>query len=306
MLDKYQKNQPIAYRILTNDILREQLSHAYIFETNGYDEGLDMAIAFAKNILNPDGTEAIDEYNYLELKIIEPDGTWIKKEQLLDLQEEFSKKSIIGNKKVYIINHANQLSVNSANTILKFVEEPPEGIIAILLTDNVYHLIDTIVSRCQIISLNGQAEIGTNDRTLFKIMKKFSNSVEEFKNMNETTIQLNIDNVIKFIKYFESNGTNVLVYIDEYWLDYFNDKYLVADGLQLMIYFYKDCLNYKVGCEVEIFNDYMDDVISIANNNKVTNISKKLKIINDNKYNVYNNSNLYLVMDKLVIEMEGE
>ena len=41
----------------------------------------------------------------------------------------------------------------SANTILKFLEEPNENIIAFLLTNNRYHVIDTIVSRCQILSL---------------------------------------------------------------------------------------------------------------------------------------------------------
>ena len=37
--------------------------------------------------------------------------------------------------------------------MLKFLEEPNEDIIAILLTTNRYKIIDTILSRCQIISL---------------------------------------------------------------------------------------------------------------------------------------------------------
>ena len=41
----------------------------------------------------------------------------------------------------------------SANTILKFLEEPEDDIIAFLVTDNRYHVIDTILSRCQILTL---------------------------------------------------------------------------------------------------------------------------------------------------------
>ena len=58
----------------------------------------------------------IDTNNFTELKIIEPDGQWIKKEQLNDLQEEFNKKALIGERKVYIINHAEKLNTVSANS----------------------------------------------------------------------------------------------------------------------------------------------------------------------------------------------
>ena len=166
MLDDYKDLQKISYRILKNTVSNNKSSHAYLFETNGYSKGLDFAISFAKYLLCPYHytnslkcnncfqCEQIDSGSFGELKIIDSDGQWIKKEQLIDLKEEFSKKSINGKQKVYIINNADKLNVASSNSLLKFLEEPEDNIVAILLVNNRFQLLNTILSRCQILSLN--------------------------------------------------------------------------------------------------------------------------------------------------------
>lgn len=72
----------------------------------------------------------------------------------MDLQSEFSKKSIEGSKKVYIIKSADKMNIQTANSILKFLEEPIDEIIAILVVDNINLMLPTIISRCQVIKLN--------------------------------------------------------------------------------------------------------------------------------------------------------
>ena len=61
--------------------------------------------------------------------------------------------SLLNSKRIYIIKEAEKLNVSSANTMLKFLEEPEDNIIAFLVTDNRYHVIDTLLSRCQILTL---------------------------------------------------------------------------------------------------------------------------------------------------------
>ena len=95
----------------------------------------------------------IDSNNYPDLFVIRPDGSSIKKGQLIDLQKEYSNKSLLDNKRIYIIEECEKMNQSSANTILKFLEEPEDDVVAILIADNRYHVIDTIISRCQIISL---------------------------------------------------------------------------------------------------------------------------------------------------------
>ena len=140
----------------------KRVSHAYLIEIDN-DKDMIYIYDFIKMILcdclyqkidkNNNIVKLIDNNNYPDIKIIEPDGTWIKKTQLLELQKEYNNKSLLGKKRIYIINKAERLNSSSANTMLKFLEEPEEDIIALLITDNRYHVLDTILSRCQILNL---------------------------------------------------------------------------------------------------------------------------------------------------------
>ena len=163
MLDIYKYEQPILYNILNNSIINNKLSHAYLFDSNGNSDVYDIVLSFTKMIITSNITNEteknnicmrIDDGNYVDVKVIEPDGMWIKKDQLLDLKSEFSKKSIEGSKKVYIIKSADKMNIQTANSILKFLEEPIDEIIAILVVDNINLMLPTIISRCQVIKLN--------------------------------------------------------------------------------------------------------------------------------------------------------
>lgn len=141
-----------------------KVSHTYLIEVGNYDSDYNYVLDFIKMILcnihfedikessNPI-VKLIDANNYPDIKIVEPEGNFIKKSQLIELQKDFNNKSLYDNKRIYIIKYADRLNSSSANTILKFLEEPENDIIALLLTDNRYHVLDTILSRCQILTL---------------------------------------------------------------------------------------------------------------------------------------------------------
>ena len=161
-MDDIKQQQEKFFEYINHSInLNKKVSHAYLIETNGYKDYQKVVIELIKNILSLDQDEKtvikinhlLDTNNYPDLKIITPDGNFIKKEQLTLLENQYSKKSMLDNKLIYIIDPADKLNASSANTILKFLEEPPEGIIAILITENKYNVLETIVSRCQCLSL---------------------------------------------------------------------------------------------------------------------------------------------------------
>ena len=317
MLEKFEQNQTIAHRIVSNTLDNKHYAHAYLIETNNCNDGFDFALTFAKLLLCPNyhngqaycqncmQCQMIDDNNFPELKIINPDGNWIKKEQLIELQEEFNKKSIIGNKKIYIINKADKLNINSANTILKFLEEPQEGIIAILITANRYQLLETIISRCQIISLNGQVNLLKENNTFQKIGRLITNTDEEYQNFidDETSIE-KINAILKFINYYEQNHKKMLLYMNDYWFNYFSLKENISWAILIIIYFYKDVLNHKINCPVEIFNDNLEEINKIAELNQIDVLINKIKVLNENRNYLDNNANLNLLMDKIIIEME--
>lgn len=168
------------YNIIDKIIKHNKVSHAYLIEVDNYDDDYQCVLNFVKLILcnkeekcfsclncsQCNVCKMIDTDNYVDLKVIEPDGTMIKKKQMLDLQEEFNNKSLLDNKRIYIIKEADKLNIASANTILKFLEEPEDDIVAILLASNRYAVIETILSRCQVLSLKKDNEIEIEDEVI--------------------------------------------------------------------------------------------------------------------------------------------
>lgn len=317
MLDDFILEQNIVYKILINSVKNNKQSHAYLIETNRYSKGLDLAIAFAKYLLCPNNysnnqkcgncnqCNIIDKNEFLELKIIDSEGQWIKKSQLEELQDIFSKKSVLGNKKVYIINKADKLNVSSSNSLLKFLEEPEDGIIALLIVDNIYQLLPTIVSRCQVLSLKNKINM-LSLSTFQKVAHHLYNSQIDIQKYldNEENENLLL-RVIEFIKYYEKNGLNTIIYLNKLWNVYFKEREDIYNAFTIMILFYKDVLNLKIKRNVETFNDYIEDISLISNNNKLEDITSKINVIINLREKIKFNVNANLLMDKLIIELEG-
>lgn len=316
MLDEFQIEQSIIYKTLVNSVKNNKCSHAYLIDANGYSKSLDFAIAFAKSILCPSNytnyekcnkcsqCKNIDNREFIELKIIEADGQWIKKNQLEELQIEFSKKSIMGNKKIYIINEAEKLNVASSNSLLKFLEEPEEGIIAILITNNIYQLLETIVSRCQILTLNpSKKNVGNILELLGNNLYNSKSDIENYINIEENLNK--VEKIIEFIKYYEDNHLNSLVYINKLWNQYFKERQELLNAFNILLLFYKDVFNYHLTKEVKIFKEYVKDIEYVVQKNKIDVIISKINVIMSLKEKIKFNINNNLLMDKLLIELEG-
>lgn len=310
MLDDFISDQAIAYKIFKNSIIKNKLSHAYLINTNGYHKGFDFAKAFAKYLLCPNNETGshecsvchlIDNNSYSEFKVIEADGLWIKKEQTDELQEMFSMKSLSG-RKVYIINGVENLNISASNSILKFLEEPEEGIVAILITDNIYKVLGTIVSRCQIINLNN-VQVKSDDMLLNVGNQLYNDSdkINEFVNDSESINK--IGHVIDFIEYLYSNKLDTLVYINKYWNDFFKgkDDYLFA--FNIMIMFYSDVISYKMGNDI-VLSEFKSNIEKFSELDYNI-INKILNLIMEVREDLYSNVNLNLLMDKFIIKMEA-
>lgn len=311
MLDEYIVEQEKVTKILKNSILKNKLSHAYLFEVNGYKNKKNLALAFAKMILCPNNysnnnkcvnctqCKNIDKNIFPEIKIIEPDGLWIKKEQLDELQKEFSEKSILSNKKIYIINQADRLNKSAANSILKFLEEPEENIIAILITDNMYQLLDTIISRCQIISFSKEHNISS-----LSYIEKIKNNITINESRTEEEIENQIGQTIEFINYFEKNKLDTLLKTQKLWHNNFKEKDDIIFAINVMTLFYQDILNNILNRNLKIFNNYQEKIDEISKYNTVHGITNKINILLKTRNKINVNTNSSLLIDKLILELE--
>lgn len=86
--------------------------------------------------------------------LITPDGTSIKIEQIRHLQQEASLAPYVSFRRVCIIDGAELMTTQAANSLLRILEDPPGEIIFILTAANRQILLTTIISRCMAISFH--------------------------------------------------------------------------------------------------------------------------------------------------------
>lgn len=310
MLDAYKDGQAVAYNIMMNAINNNKLSHAYLFDSNGNSDVMNIVLSFVKIIICMDKKsdeeilnicDRIDNGNCIDVKIIEPDGLWIKKEQLLDLQSEFSKSAIEGSKKIYIIKSADKMNIQTANSILKFLEEPVDDIIAILIVDNINLVIPTIISRCQIIKLNKKKY---EESSLLNFSNLCNNT--KYRCLSDDEKRQFIDDVINFIMMIENSGLDTLIYTKNIWHNKFKDRNDNIMAIELIINFYYDVMKFISNLKINFFKDKIEYIENVSKKNSLISVAKKIEILDEIKNNFKRNLNINLLVDKLIIDMCGD
>ncbi|OGS46542.1 MAG: hypothetical protein A2539_01540 [Elusimicrobia bacterium RIFOXYD2_FULL_34_15] len=76
------------------------------------------------------------------------DKSWISIEQVKDMIKGLQMNTIMNGYNVRIINDAQFIKEEAANSLLKILEEPPKNTVIILITPSPHSLPRTIISRC--------------------------------------------------------------------------------------------------------------------------------------------------------------
>ena len=160
---------------LSNIISKKSFANGYIFYGPEGVGKKETAFQFIKEIFKQFSQsdyveEKITNNNHPDFLIIEPDSLLatkssvgpdlektiksgleiIKISQVRNIKTFLSQKSITSEKKIVLIIDAHLLNEAASNCLLKTLEEPSNGIF-ILLTPKLNLLLDTIISRCQIV-----------------------------------------------------------------------------------------------------------------------------------------------------------
>ncbi len=215
---------------LKNIIKNKSLANGYIFYGA---EGLgkkQTALQFIKEIFkqyspSENLEEKITNNNHPDFLIIEPDSLLatkssvsfdlektiksgseiIKIAQIRNIKTFLSQKSINSEKKIVLIIDAHLLNEAASNCLLKTLEEPSNGIF-ILLTSKLNLLLDTIISRCQIVRFRS-----FSSKQIKSILKEYLDTSKLNRNSN-----FKFDDLIK-----SANGSpNQLLKNIEIWNDF--------------------------------------------------------------------------------------
>lgn len=155
------KGQDKPIRILKGYLQSGNLQGTYLFTG---EEGLGKLLAaenFAKAAncleLKVDCCDhcascvKINKREHPDLHFVDLDADTIKIECVRQIKKEIALRPYEARLKFFIINNAHNLNAESANALLKVLEEPPGKCVMILVTAKPALLFKTIISRCKII-----------------------------------------------------------------------------------------------------------------------------------------------------------
>lgn len=241
-----EKDKNFEFFKLLEDV--ENFSHAYLFETNDIAKAYPLILKFAKKIICPHHyindeecgecniCHLIDENNYDDFILINPETMAINKSELDKLFLSFSSKSINENgHRVYIIYGVERMSSYVSNKILKFLEEPEGNIHALLITQNSNMILPTIKSRCQHIRIKVDISLENQDES---VAFKFLNGLFKNKLMMiayENSYVLNwCDSKEKLVSFFQEIEDLIVQEIDYRYLNGKENNFATVKTNKLM------------------------------------------------------------------------
>lgn len=318
--------QPLASRIITNSIKKDRISHAYLLHGARGTGKEAIAQLIAKNLfceklagVEPcnqcNACRRIASGNHPDVHWVEPEGKSIKIEQIRNLQKEFSYSGMESTRKVYVIKGAETLTVNAANRILKFLEEPSKQTTAIMLTENSHAILPTIRSRCQIIDLQPLnivqferklVENGLSESTA-KLMGALTNNLDDaIARSNDEWFATARKIVVQLIEMFADNPQDVYLFIHNHWVVHFKERNEQEEGLDLLLLGFKDVLYYHIGNESEMvfFTNQEQLLEKAALSFSQEELLTYLNAIMQAKRKLKQNVNPTLVMEQLTLHIQ--
>lgn len=327
------KTQPKVVKLINNSLKKDRISQVYLFDgvkgTPKYQAAMYLASLLLCEKHSGCGEcldcRRLEENVHPRLFKVEPTkndvsnvNASIKKEQMEQLEKEFTLSNIEEGTRVFIINDIDKATAASANSLLKFLEEMKDGCYGILLTENISNVLNTIKSRSQIVSFekidketlkNIYLSKGIDEEIARIICTLTNNSSEGIEFSKSETIH-NIITLVKKINqsFFDENNPLIVMQEEGKFLLGLNDKTYHQIFLNLLITITNDRLYYMLGKKdqmvfletIEEMTQYGLDVHQINYNDTF----KQVEIMLEYKERLNYNVNLELMYMDLLIRCE--
>ncbi len=319
--------QEEVIRTLENALKNDRIGHACIFSgPAGIGKrtvaGIyaEMLICDAPELSNPCGRcqacRLFASGANPDFRRIKAEGASIGVDEIREIQGSVAIKPLYSKRKVYIIEDADNMTVQAQNCLLKTLEEPPSYVVLILTASNYESLLETIRSRAQRLSFkkNTHAQVrqlladryGSEARGM-EFAAAYADGIigtalelvgtEEFTGLRERTFDIasgikkkGMSGVFSVYSFFEDNKEDFDVILD------------------MMVTFYRDMLVAKeTGNEKILINSDKRDMI-FNNTLKYTpqQLVAGIEQIEAARRAVKQNANYQLAVEHMLIKLQEE
>ncbi len=336
----------------TQSLLNNRLSHAYIFhgERGSGKEAFAIRLAQVLNCENPDSKPCgecpscikISKLNHPDIKFLYPVSKQIKTEEfprllrqkaanpyadisvpgfraitieaIRDLKSEAKYAPFEARKRVFIISGAEYFTREASNSFLKLLEEPPENLMLILITNDLHSLLDTIRSRCQPVyfpRFNDQQikaiieHYHTTDAELTPVIRTAQNDIKRVFQLLEEDLGSRRERVYTFLRSVAgSNYLNIFGIIDE--LSKSKNKQEVDEFLELLILWLRDAVHVNfLEDDAEYVNlEYAEAIHKFAGLFRNADYDALILAIERTRFSIAHNAHTALALSALAVEIK--
>ncbi|MGJ9385872.1 DNA polymerase III subunit delta' [Salipaludibacillus sp. CF4.18] len=319
------ETQSTIAKILKNSVLKNRLSHAYVFEGGRGTGKKNVAVLLAKTFFCKEKLEAepcqqcrdckrIDSGNHPDIHLIQVDGSSIKVDQIRELKKDLSLRGMESRKKFYIVEETEKMTPAAANSILKFLEEPDGEALAILLTTHVQRILPTVLSRSQVLSFAPLPP----DKFIEKLVEnsipeKDARVISQITSDLEEGIQLCQDNwfaqarskVIQLTDEVSLRPKNAFITLQEEWMPFFKEKSEIQLGIDLIMIWYRDVIRMQVDQTNQlVYIDQEDKLQDQALKLSQRKLGNNLQAVMDAKRRLDANTAPQLLMEQLLLRLQ--
>ena len=214
------KKNKANLQVIDSSLLSGHISHAYLFGGSSIDLLAELALTFASSIncKNNGCGKCLTCQNtfrgiHENMIIIEPEGTILTIDKIVELQKFMQRSSYSEGKKICVIKEADLMNKEAANRLLKTIEEPPdENCVFILLSENTAEILPTISSRCIVFEWDFEPkdniDLSFDQAALKKLLDEAIKDIIKYPRSYEISLGLSIQISGFFKKYlpdFESS-----------------------------------------------------------------------------------------------------
>ncbi|WP_416324972.1 DNA polymerase III subunit delta [[Eubacterium] hominis] len=312
--------QPVVYHTLKHALENDKLAHAYMFSGPSGTPKKQTAYLLAQSLVCEESGFACEECDvcqrvihneYADLIYIDGTTTSIKKDDIIKLQENFNKTGLEAKgKKVYILDHAENATPDALNSLLKFLEEPTNDMIAILIVEQLERVLATIVSRCQNIPF-----------TPLSFAQCFDEVKDAMPELDAYMLSNMIRNKDAILEAFESEDYQHALHswigtIDQYLIDPYQALlFLQVEGfpskqkkygkvaftyvIDMLSIFFKDCMKQELFIKDTWYNEHVERM-----KQKRVNHLAMLQILMETRDKLLRSVNIQLLIDSMIYQMK--
>ncbi|MZG53808.1 MAG: DNA polymerase III subunit delta' [Nitrospinae bacterium] len=238
----------------------------------------------------------------------------IKIEAIRELQRKLAYQPYEGKVKVAVIDDADLMNLQAANSFLKTLEEPPSSTLLILISSHPFKLLPTIISRCQTIRfqpLNPEnikrilketvseemAEDSTLDfrtiRSRGSVKKALTEDMEDIANIREEMVNL--------LQNISFDRMDIVFSHAKSWARQSDQWEMILNELMELV---RDIAFFRSGCsESEIFNrDIASTLKPLAARRSVKSWLEMFNAVHTTKAALSGNANAQLFFENMLID----